>query len=177
MRSSPPFAYGEPVDALIRGLKFHGSLAHARILGLLLADARRPIGALPDVVVPVQLARGRFAERGFNQAAEIARHAARQVAPLAEIHQAVGGAAIAHLVDQAAERDVVARAQRAVFVHQELRHDKQADAFAAGRRIGQARQHQMDDVLDKIMVARADENFVTAQAVSAIWLWHCFRSQ
>ena len=79
MRSSPPFAYGEPVDALIRGLKFHGSLAHARILGLLLADARRPIGALPDVVVPVQLARGRFAERGFNQAAEIARHAARQL--------------------------------------------------------------------------------------------------
>ena len=42
-------------------------------LGLLLADARRPIGALPDVVVPVQLARGRFAERGFNQATDLAR--------------------------------------------------------------------------------------------------------
>jgi ComF family protein len=70
-------SYGPPVDALIRELKFHNALPHARVLGMLIAAQRRPAGELPDAVVPVPLSRARFAERGFNQAAEIARHAAR----------------------------------------------------------------------------------------------------
>ena len=74
-----PFAYGPPVDALVRELKFHNALPHARVLGMLIAARRRPAGELPDAVIPVPLSRARFAERGFNQATEIARHAARHL--------------------------------------------------------------------------------------------------
>jgi ComF family protein len=45
----------------------------------LIAAHRRPAGDLPDAIVPVPLSRARFAERGFNQAGEIARHAARHL--------------------------------------------------------------------------------------------------
>jgi ComF family protein len=64
------FAYRYPVDSLIRAYKYHGRLALARVLGELLAAAVAP-GV--DVIVPTPLAPGRLAERGYNQALEIAR--------------------------------------------------------------------------------------------------------
>ena len=64
------FAYSFPVDALIRAYKYGGRLAHARILGAGLAIAAR---AAADVIVAMPLAPRRLAERGFNQALEIAR--------------------------------------------------------------------------------------------------------
>lgn len=72
-------AYEYPVDRLIGEAKFGGQLATARALGELLAlrmpaDTRRP-----DLVVPVPLHWRRQAERGFNQAEEIARGLCRQL--------------------------------------------------------------------------------------------------
>lgn len=64
------FAYRFPVDALIRAYKYRGRLALARALGELLAAE---VARDADVIVPVPLAPGRLAERGFNQALEIAR--------------------------------------------------------------------------------------------------------
>lgn len=72
-------AYGPPVDTLVRELKFRGMLPHARILGMLMAARRRNDRPLPDALVPIPLGRYRFVERGFNQAEEIARHAARHL--------------------------------------------------------------------------------------------------
>jgi ComF family protein len=65
-------AYEFPVDALVRALKYHGRLAAARPLAGILARAltREP---LPDIVVPLPLTDARLLERGYNQAAEIAR--------------------------------------------------------------------------------------------------------
>jgi ComF family protein len=72
-----PCTYDAPVDQLVRGLKFQGTLSHGRVLGLLLAAHRRMHCApLPTLVVPMPLHRERFAERGFNQAEVIARAAA-----------------------------------------------------------------------------------------------------
>jgi ComF family protein len=67
------FGYRYPVDALICAFKYGGRLALARPLGEALAQ----IGA-PDVdaIVAMPLARKRLAERGFNQAQELARVAA-----------------------------------------------------------------------------------------------------
>ena len=71
------FLYEDPVDRLITGLKFHGELAGARVLGTLLArhilaqDVR-----LPHWLVPMPLHAARYRERGFNQAAAIAAHVA-----------------------------------------------------------------------------------------------------
>ncbi len=67
-----PWRYTEPVDWLIQALKFHGQLPAGRLLGMLLGrELLRRDGA--DLIVPLPLHRQRLRERGFNQAAEIAR--------------------------------------------------------------------------------------------------------
>lgn len=78
--SFAPFAYRDPVGSGLRALKFHGDQRPARLFGTLLAAAvgtgaadAAPLAAL----VPVPLHPARHAERGFNQAAAIARHAGR----------------------------------------------------------------------------------------------------
>lgn len=77
-----PLAWAFPVDRLVARLKYGGAIAHARLLGGLLADAVS--GREVDVIVPVPLHRGRLRERGYNQALEIARPAARRLGvPLA----------------------------------------------------------------------------------------------
>jgi ComF family protein len=72
-------AYAMPLDRLVLDLKFGGQLAHATLFASLLADAvrRDPAFAAPDVLCPVPLGPARLAERGFNQALEIARPLAR----------------------------------------------------------------------------------------------------
>ena len=67
------FAYRFPIDTLIHAYKYGGRLALARPMGEMLAGrATRDV----DAIVPMPLAHGRLAERGFNQALEIARVAA-----------------------------------------------------------------------------------------------------
>lgn len=78
-----PWVYDEPLDGLIRGLKYHGQLPAGRVLGEVLARelARRHVTA--DVLIPMPLHPRRLRERGFNQATEIARRlAARGGIPL-----------------------------------------------------------------------------------------------
>ena len=68
--------YEHPVDELVRQLKYQGVIAYARVLGVLLAQAAGTRqGPLPRVLIPVPLHGTRWRERGFNQAAAIARHA------------------------------------------------------------------------------------------------------
>jgi ComF family protein len=64
------FCYDYPLDSLIHAYKYGGRLALAHFMGLALA---RRVTRDVDVIVPMPLARGRLAERGFNQALEIAR--------------------------------------------------------------------------------------------------------
>ncbi len=78
-RCQAPFLYGPPLDGLITGLKYGARLAHARVLGELLArhvEMARP----PDLLIPVPLHPRRLRERGFNQALEMARVVARRAA-------------------------------------------------------------------------------------------------
>ncbi len=75
-----PFRYAHPLDALVRALKFHRRLAVARTLGALLADSAAARAApAPAALLPVPLHPARLRSRGFNQAAEIARAAARRL--------------------------------------------------------------------------------------------------
>lgn len=75
-----PWRYEYPVDHLVRGLKFRGERVNARVLGTLLGRARAAsAAALPGIVIPVPLHARRLRDRGFNQAAEIAAFAARQL--------------------------------------------------------------------------------------------------
>jgi ComF family protein len=67
-------AYEFPADALVHSLKFRGELALAGLLGELL---RKQVQDDVDCVIPVPLSTERLRERGYNHAAEIARHLAR----------------------------------------------------------------------------------------------------
>jgi len=65
---------------LVHALKFRGVLAAARPLGHLVAGAARQLVLPPDtVVVPVPLHWRKRRRRGFNQATELARVAAREL--------------------------------------------------------------------------------------------------
>jgi ComF family protein len=70
------FAYAFPADALIRALKYRGILAAPPFLGETIAGS---LDETPDVLIAMPLAAARLRERGFNQAHEIARRAARAV--------------------------------------------------------------------------------------------------
>ncbi len=92
----------------------------------------------------------------------------------AEIEQAVRGAAIAHLVIQAGQHDIVALADAAVGVDQLLRYDEQRNALDARdqlavliRNLGQ---HQVHDVFRQLMLAGRDPHLVAAQPVAAVGL-------
>jgi ComF family protein len=65
-------SYEFPADALVHALKFRGELALAGFLGDALR--RRVASELVDHVVPVPLSDRRLRERGYNHAAELARH-------------------------------------------------------------------------------------------------------
>jgi ComF family protein len=73
--------YAMPQDQLVLQLKFGGRLALAALFGRALADAASaaPGFARPALLCPVPLGPQRLAERGFNQALEIARALGRRL--------------------------------------------------------------------------------------------------
>lgn len=87
-RRAPPYdrciaalRYENPVPTLVGAAKFRGRLNAARLLGQLLADrVRCEPGPWPQVLIPVPLHPSRLGERGYNQALEIARVLARELA-------------------------------------------------------------------------------------------------
>jgi ComF family protein len=84
LRDPPPFEtttcvadYGFPWDRLIAEFKFHGRAELAAALATLMSAAIT--SATPvSLVLPVPLARRRLAERGYNQAWELARRIAQR---------------------------------------------------------------------------------------------------
>ncbi len=73
--------YTMPIDQLVLQLKFGHRLALATLYARLLRDAvlQQPGFALPALLCPVPLGPRRLAERGYNQALEIARPLARSL--------------------------------------------------------------------------------------------------
>jgi ComF family protein len=70
--------YEFPCDRLVQALKYRGRLALAGFFARSLAS--RPMPEV-DLIVPMPLHPKRLAERGFNQALEIARHLGRPIEP------------------------------------------------------------------------------------------------
>ena len=73
-----PYLYAQSVTFLVAELKFRQRLSAGRILGDLLADAAAQ-AARPRILVPVPLHPHRLAERGFNQAGELALRVGRRL--------------------------------------------------------------------------------------------------
>jgi len=77
-RTYTAFSYGPPLSPLIQALKFERRLDYGLLLSqLMIASLSRDCATLPDVLIPVPLHRTRLAQRGFNQALELARPLAR----------------------------------------------------------------------------------------------------
>ena len=72
------FCYEQPAVWLIQQLKFNDRLAHARLLGNLLAQKAQQCDALPECVIPVPLFNKRLRQRGFNQSVELAKPVAQK---------------------------------------------------------------------------------------------------
>lgn len=68
------FRYAFPIDRLVQDFKYGTRLATAEFLARALLAGPHPQG---DLIVPLPLHPDRLAERGFNQAVEIARPLAR----------------------------------------------------------------------------------------------------
>ena len=151
-----PWSFDFPVDALVRTLKFRGERAHARILGTLLARERwRDAAPLPHRVVPVPLHPSRLRQRGFNQAAELARFAARELALPLEQRALCRPRATR-------EQTALGSVERAANVHH---------AFAATGPLHDARVALVDDVVTTGSTVRAAAAALRAAGAGAIELW------
>src|SRR6516162_2090385 len=71
----------------------------------------------------------------------------------------------AEFMFQAQGADFVAWARCALAIGQEFGDEKERDPPAAGRRIGGARQHHVDDVWREVVVAVGDKNLLAGDAV------------
>lgn len=79
-----PLIYRFPVDSLIPAFKYNSQTDVGRLLGQLLGEAaadwlQQDIAPCPDLLLPVPMHRKRQAQRGYNQATELARDVARRV--------------------------------------------------------------------------------------------------
>ncbi len=106
--------YAFPWSSLVTALKFHAALDLSDALADLLADAVRAHGApLPQLVMPVPLGPDRQAERGMNQAWELARRLASRLKLRADAALLTRRVETPHLADL--PRDGRARAIRGAF--------------------------------------------------------------
>ncbi|MNQ77520.1 hypothetical protein D3C85_923900 [compost metagenome] len=83
-------------------------------------------------------------------------------------HDAGGRGVDAQLVLDADRVEGVAFAQRPVGVDGELGRQEQADALRPGRGVGQAGQHQVDDVVRGVVVAPGDEDLLAVQGIGPV---------
>ncbi len=151
-----PYLYGYPVDHFVRALKFRGERVYARVLGRLLARACLDRQAkLPEALVPVPLHRDRYRSRGFNQAHEIARHAAARLG--------------LHIERCALTRVIATREHSALSPGQRRRNIR--GAFRVVRTIAARRVALVDDVLTTGSTANEAAGALGAAGVAEIELW------
>jgi ComF family protein len=106
--------YGFPWSGLVAALKFHAALDLCDGLAQLLASAvRHGAAPLPQLVLPVPLGADRQAERGMNQAWELARRVAARLQLHSHAALLTRRVQTQHLADL--PRDERARAIRGAF--------------------------------------------------------------
>ena len=158
VRTLAPFAYAPPLTRVIDGLKSGNGLRQARILGTLLSTAARAAynaAELPDALVPVPLTRRRLRQRGFNQAALLARSVGRPLGiPTIERHLV--------RVRNAPPQRTLPRSARLGNVRR---------AFAVQRRLPCSRVALVDDVATTGATVRAASAALIAGGVDEVHVW------
>ncbi len=141
--------YMAPLDQLVLSLKFGQRLPVAAALANLLAASVKktvPPPEIPDLFIPVPLSRERLAERGFNQALEIAR-------PLAKALNRPISPNLLHRV-----RHTTAQS----LLHPDQRHENIMHAFSPNRRYKDKIVGQHIGVVDDVMTTGATLHEIAA---------------
>jgi len=162
VRVIAPFEYAYPVDAWVRALKFGGERVYARVLGVLVARARAALQAavpelatLPTLIVPIPLHAARYRERGFNQAEEIARVAARTLRIPVDA--------------QALVRRIATREQSGLSMRKRRKNVRRA--FAAMRPLAASHVALVDDVVTTGSTALAAARALAERGVRQVEVW------
>jgi ComF family protein len=165
LREPPPFEtahcvadYAFPWDRLIADCKFHGRAELAALFAHRLVDAVAG-AARPALIVPVPLTPARLAERGYNQAWEVARRLARRldIAARADVLLRVHGTA--HQAE-------LTRAQRLENPRGAFMVAPHRRALLAGRRVA-----LVDDVLTTGATAREATHALLRAGAAAVDVW------
>ena len=142
--------------------------------GLALQARARPLGgalqgALPDRVALAPHRQSRAVhhdEHVLEPAAGLAHQIRQRTLLLTEGEHAGRTRVDAELVLDREAAHVVARAERAVGVHEHLGHDEQRDAPDAGGRALDAREHHVQRVGGEIVIAPGDEDLLPEEPVA-----------
>jgi ComF family protein len=152
--------YGFPWSGLVTALKFHAALDLCDGLALLLTDAvRRSAAPLPQLLLPVPLGADRQAERGMNQAWELARRVAARLRLRSQAALLTRRVETPHLADL--PRDERARAIRGAF------------ALAPGATASLRGQHValVDDVMTTGATAAEAARTLLGGGAASVQLW------
>ena len=107
-------------------------------------------------------------EHAGHAAVFLADQIADGAAAVAIDHDAGRRAVNAELVLEGMRPHVVTRAERAVRVEQEFRHQEQRQPLGARRSTGDAGEHEMDDVVGEVVLAIGDEDLGAGEPVAAV---------
>jgi len=148
--------YGFPWDGLIADFKFRNRVDLAPVLAALLAQVT---SSEPDLVLPVPLSPRRLAERGYNQAWELARRVARTR------RLAADATLLTRPVDTAHQADLP-RAARLANLRAAFVVDTRRRAALQGRHVA-----LVDDVLTTGATAREAAAALLRAGAAAVDVW------
>jgi ComF family protein len=155
-----PFVYAPPLDGHIHALKYRGARRLGRTLALAIVEHVAAAARDVDALVPVPLHPRRFRERGFNQAAEIARTLGRELErPVLLARVRRSGAQVAQTGRGAAQR-----------------LENVAQAFAVARSLAGARLAIVDDVLTTGATVNALASALLASGAARCDVWAVART-
>ena len=167
LRSPPPFEhtvcavdYAFPWDRMIVSMKFFDQPELAATLAALLVQAVRAAAMpLPALVLPVPLAPVRLAERGYNQAWELARRAA------AALHLPAYAALLLRPIETAHQTELT-RAQRLANLRAAFVVGESQRTVLAGQRVA-----LVDDVLTTGATAQEATLALLRGGAAAVDVW------
>lgn len=173
LRDPPPYTravsaadYAFPWDGLVIDFKFHGSVELAQPLSAMMCCALRAAGGTgaADLVAPIPLSAQRLAERGFNQAWELAR----RVGP--NFGLPTDASLLQRPIDSAHQADLP-RDQRALNLRGAFMVNPKRRAQLAGRHVA-----LVDDVLTTGATARAASVALLRAGALSVQVWTMART-